>query len=88
MSTSWTTHPQTPPTKTTSNPDPKQTNTPTNKAIEGQQDGLQDDKGEGEAEEKRKQTSHKKVVNFFITNLLGFNILGNQFSYEYAADWI
>nr|GEZ38905.1 nucleotide-binding alpha-beta plait domain-containing protein [Tanacetum cinerariifolium] len=68
MPTSWTTHPQAPPTKTTSNPNPKHTNTPTNEAIEGQQDGVQDEKGEGEAEEKRKQTCHKKVVNFFITN--------------------
>nr|GEW06789.1 cyclic pyranopterin monophosphate synthase accessory protein, mitochondrial-like [Tanacetum cinerariifolium] len=68
MPTSWTTHPQAPPTKTTSNPISKHTNTPTNEAIEGQQDGVQDEKGEGEAEEKRKQTSHKKVVNFFITN--------------------
>nr|GFB05798.1 hypothetical protein [Tanacetum cinerariifolium] len=66
MTTSWTTHPQAPPIKTTSNLNPKHTNSPTNEAIKGQQDGVQDEKREGEAEEKKK--FDKKVVNFFITN--------------------
>ncbi|GKC89633.1 hypothetical protein Tco_1150282 [Tanacetum coccineum] len=61
MPTSWTTHPQAPPTKITNNLISKHTNTPTNEAIEGQQDGVQDEKGEGEAEERRKQTDMQRI---------------------------
>nr|GEV63966.1 RNA-directed DNA polymerase, eukaryota [Tanacetum cinerariifolium] len=88
MSTSWTTDPQAPPTKTTSNPNPKHTNTPTNKAIEGQQDGVQEEKGEGEAEEKRKQTCHKKVVNFFITHFPWLQPWTSELKTEDRITWL